>query len=261
MPLTALMPEYFVLLNSDVEVTPRWIEPVIAYLDAHPDVAACQPKIKDFYKCGRTLSTPGPLGGTWTFWDTLTAGEGLFDTCEEDTGQYDATVDVFWASGACFFIRSEAFRQAGGFDERFFAHMEEIDLCWRLINQGKRIVCCGDSEVYHVGGGTLHKSNPRKTFLNYRNNLLMLYKNLPRGRRLPVLLVRLIMDGISSVRFILAGAWPDVWQIVRAHFSFYWSIFGKIKYDRKTPYRASLYPRSVVWQYFAKGIRRFSDFP
>lgn len=252
--------EYFVLLNSDVEVTPHWAEPVIAYMDANPDVAACQPKIKDYHR--RTyFEYAGAAGGYMDFLGYPYSRGRLFDTCEVDNGQYDATVDVFWASGACFFIRRDAFRVAGGFDETFFAHMEEIDLCWRLLNYGKRIVCCGDSEVYHIGGGTLHKSNPRKTFLNYRNNLLMLYKNLPSERRLSVLLVRLIMDGISSVRFILAGAWPDVWQIVRAHFSFYWSIFGKIKYERKTPYRASLYPRSVVWEYFAKGIRRFSDLP
>lgn len=258
--LSRINADYFILLNSDVEVTANWVEPVIAYMEANPEVAACQPKIKDYNK--RThFEYAGAAGGYMDFLGYPYSRGRLFDTCEADTGQYDATVDVFWASGACFFIRSEAFHAAGGFDETFFAHMEEIDLCWRLINQGKRIACCGDSVVYHVGGGTLHKSNPRKTFLNYRNNLLMLYKNLPKGRRLSVLLIRLIMDGISSVRFMMAGAWPDVWEIVRAHFSFYWSIFGKMKYEKKTPYRASLYTHSVVWEYFVNGKRRYSDLP
>jgi GT2 family glycosyltransferase len=258
--LSRIEAEYFVLLNSDVEVTPNWVDPVIAYMEANPDVVACQPKIKDYHR--RTyFEYAGAAGGYMDFLGYPYSRGRLFDTCEEDTGQYDATVDIFWASGACFFVRKDAFMKAGGFDETFFAHMEEIDLCWRFINQGMRIVCCGNSEVYHVGGGTLHKSNPRKTFLNYRNNLLMLYKNLPPSRRLPVLFIRLIMDGISSVRFIMAGAWPDVWQIVRAHFSFYWSIFGKKKYEKKTPFRAQLYPRSVVWEYFVKGKRRFSELP
>jgi GT2 family glycosyltransferase len=258
--LSRIEAEYFVLLNSDVEVTPNWVEPVMDYMKANPDVVACQPKIKDYHR-REYFEYAGAAGGYMDLLGYPYSRGRLFDTCEEDNGQYDATVDIFWASGACFFVRKEAFIKAGGFDETFFAHMEEIDLCWRFINQGMRIVCCGDSEVYHVGGGTLHKSNPRKTFLNYRNNLLMLYKNLPRSRRLPVLLVRLVMDGLSSVRFILAGAWPDVWQIVRAHFSFYSSIFGNKKYEKDTPCRAELYPRSVVWEYFVKGKRRFSDLP
>jgi hypothetical protein len=183
----------------------------------------------------------------------------IFDTREEDSGQYDDESDVFWATGACLFVRAAAFHEAGGFDERFFAHMEEIDLCWRLLNQGNRITYCGKSRVYHVGGGTLHKSNPKKTFLNYRNNLLMLFKNLPKGRRWKTIFFRLILDGISSVRFISTGAWPDVFAIIKAHFAFYRMIPELTRVQKRNVYRAPLYYRSVVWEYFVLGKHRFTQ--
>lgn len=258
--LAHIKADYYVLLNSDVEVTPGWIEPVVEYMNAHAGVAACQPKIKDFHN--RTyFEYAGAAGGYMDFLGYPYSRGRLFDTCEEDHGQYDATVNVFWATGACLFIRADAFQESGGFDERFFAHMEEIDLCWRLLNRGWRIVCCGSSEVYHVGGGTLHKSNPRKTFLNYRNNLMMIYKNMPIGQTTRVILARLILDGISSIRFMVAGAWPDVGAIIRAHFAFY-RLIPRLKKIKKNPSsRADLYSKSVVWEYFAKGRKRFSDLP
>lgn len=258
--LDHIQADYYVLLNSDVEVTRNWLQPVTDYMKANPNVAACQPKIKAYHE--RThFEYAGAAGGYMDFLGYPYCRGRLFDTREIDTGQYDETVDVFWATGACLFIRSEAFHAIGGFDERFFAHMEEIDLCWRLLNRGWRVACCGASEVYHVGGGTLHKSNPRKTFLNYRNNLLMLYKNLPDGRGFPVLLLRLILDGVSSVRFIMAGAWPDVWAIVRAHFAFY-SMISSVKKDTgRNSRKAPLYPRSVVWEYFVKGRKKYSELP
>lgn len=258
--LSRIQADYFVLLNSDVEVTPGWVEPVIQYMDAHPDVAACQPKIKD-YNQRDYFEYAGAAGGYMDFLGYPYSRGRIFDTCEKDNGQYDTTVDVFWATGACFFVRSELFHQEGGFDARFFAHMEEIDLCWRFLNQGKRVVCCHESTVYHVGGGTLHKSNPRKTFLNYRNNLMMIYKNLWGFELWKVILARLILDGVSSIRFLTAGAWADIWAIVRAHFAFYGYIpeLSKNKKRATTPVR--LYPHSIVWQYFVKGRKFFSQLP
>lgn len=258
--LAQIEADYYVLLNSDVEVTQGWLRPVIHYMDTHPEVAACQPKIRDFHNRTR-FEYAGAAGGYMDFLGYPYSRGRLFDTCEEDHGQYDATVDVFWATGACLFIRSDAFRESGGFDERFFAHMEEIDLCWRLLNRGWRVVCCGASEVYHVGGGTLHKSNPRKTFLNYRNNLMMIYKNMPAGQTTRVVLARLVLDGISSIRFMMVGAWPDVGAIIRAHFAFY-RLVPRLKKIKKRPdSRVKLYPKSVVWQYFVRGRKHFSELP
>lgn len=258
--LAHIQADYFVLLNSDVEVTPNWITPVMDYMNSHAEVAACQPKIKDFHNRTR-FEYAGAAGGYMDFLGYPYSRGRMFDTCEEDHGQYDVTVDVFWATGACLFIRADAFLESGGFDERFFAHMEEIDLCWRLLNRGWRIVCCGSSEVYHVGGGTLHKSNPRKTFLNYRNNLMMIYKNMPAGQTTKVILARLILDGISSIRFMVAGAWPDVGAIIRAHFAFYGLVPRLKKIKKRSDSRVQLYTRSVVWEYFVKGRKHFSDLP
>lgn len=251
--------EYYILLNSDVEVTVNWIDPVIQHMQSDPSIAACQPKIRAF-DLPSHFEYAGAAGGFMDYLGYPFCRGRLFDTREEDKGQYDDTCDVFWATGACLFVRSSAFHGAGGFDERFFAHMEEIDLCWRLINQGYRITFCGLSTVFHVGGGTLHKSNPRKTFLNYRNNLIMLYKNLPKGRRIKTLFFRLVLDGVSSVRFMAAGAWPDIIAIIRAHFAFY-GMIRELSSEPRATHRAPLYYRSVVWEYFVKGRHRFSQLP
>lgn len=258
--LSKIKADYYVLLNSDVEVTPNWVEPIIAYMETNNDVAACQPHIKDYNKRDH-FEYAGAAGGFMDFLGYPFSRGRIFDTCEEDTGQYITTIDVFWATGACFFVRADSFHQQGGFDDRFFAHMEEIDLCWRFLNQGKRIVCHAESEVYHVGGGTLHKSNPHKTFLNYRNNLMMIYKNLWGPELLKVILIRLVLDGVSSIRFVTAGAWVDVWAIIRAHFSFYGYIPELSKNKKRATTQARLYPHSIVWQYFVKGRKHFSQLP
>jgi GT2 family glycosyltransferase len=241
--------KYYILLNSDIEVTQGWIEPVVSFMESDEKIAACQPKIRA-YDLPTHFEYAGAAGGYMDYLGYPFCRGRIFDTREEDLGQYDDEIDVFWATGACLFVRSEAFHESGGFDERFFAHMEEIDLCWRLLNMGHRITYCGKSTVYHVGGGTLHKSNPRKTFLNYRNNLIMLFKNLPKGRRWKTIFFRLVLDAISSVRFIGTGAWPDVFAIVRAHFAFYRMIPSIVKGHKRNRYRAPLYFRSVVWEYF-----------
>lgn len=254
--LKRIQADYYILLNSDIEVTENWIQPVITFMESDSRIAACQPKIRA-YDLPTHFEYAGAAGGYMDYLGYPFCRGRIFDTREEDLGQYDDEKDVFWATGACLFIKSSAFHQASGFDESFFAHMEEIDLCWRLLNMKYRITYCGKSTVYHVGGGTLHKSNPRKTFLNYRNNLIMLFKNLPKGRRWKTVLIRLVLDGISSVRFMATGAWPDVLAIIRAHFAFYGMIPGLTRKTERTHYRAPLYYRSVVWEYFVLGKHRF----
>jgi len=250
--------DYYILLNSDIEVTENWVQPVISYMDSDEKIAACQPKIRA-YDLPTHFEYAGAAGGYMDYLGYPFCRGRIFDTREEDLGQFDDEQDVFWATGACLFVRASAFHRAAGFDESFFAHMEEIDLCWRLLNMQYRITYCGKSVVYHVGGGTLHKSNPRKTFLNYRNNLIMLFKNLPKGRRWKTVFIRLILDGISSVRFMATGAWPDVIAILRAHIAFYLMIPSLIKTTKRTSYRAPLYYRSIVWEYFVLGKHRFSQ--
>ena len=250
--------KYYILLNSDIEVTANWIPPVVAFMESDEQIAACQPKILA-YDLRTHFEYAGAAGGFMDYLGYPFCRGRIFDTRDEDLGQYDDETDVFWATGACLFVRAKVFHEIGGFDERFFAHMEEIDLCWRFLNLGYRITYCGKSKVYHVGGGTLHKSNPKKTFLNYRNNLIMLFKNLPKGRRWKTIFFRLILDGISSVRFISTGAWPDVFAIIKAHFAFYKMIPELTKGQRRTGYRAPLYYRSVVWEYFILRKHRFTQ--
>jgi GT2 family glycosyltransferase len=256
--LSQIDAKYYILLNSDIEVTANWISPVVTFMESDDRIAASQPKILA-YDLPTHFEYAGAAGGFMDYLGYPFCRGRIFDTREEDLGQYNDETDVFWATGACLFVRAEAFHQAGGFDACFFAHMEEIDLCWRLQNLGHRITYCGKSTVYHVGGGTLHKSNPKKTFLNYRNNLIMLFKNLPKGRRWKTIFFRIVLDGISSVRFVVAGAWPDVFAIIRAHFAFYAMIPKLTKEKSRTAYRAPLYFRSVVWEYFVLRKHRFSQ--
>lgn len=207
--------EYFVLLNSDVEVTPGWLVPLLDFMESHPEAAACQPKILS-YGNKSLFEYAGASGGFIDRYGYPFCRGRVFDTVEEDKGQYDDACRVFWATGAAMMIRSRAYRNAGGLDGRFFAHMEEIDLCWRLQARGGAVYAVPQSKVYHVGGATLAKSNPRKTFLNFRNNLLMLYKNLPAEELGGVMRVRRILDYIAAVKFLLTGSWGDFMAVVRA---------------------------------------------
>ncbi|QDK81800.1 glycosyltransferase family 2 protein [Spirosoma sp. KCTC 42546] len=254
---------YYVLPNSDIEVTPGWISPVLDLMEANPTIAACQPKIRSYSE--RELFEHAGAAGGFVDWLGYVFCRGrVFATFETDHGQYDDNRPIFWATGACLFVKAEVFHQTGGFDASFFAHMEEIDWCWRIQRLGYQVWACGQSTVYHVGGGTLHKSNPHKTFLNYRNSLLMLYKNWPAdGWLWAKILFRLVMDGVSSLLFIREGQWPDVWAIVRAHFAFYGAV-PKLHRQRKVLKQqqiteVKLYPKSIVWQYFAKGRKTFGE--
>lgn len=245
--------QYYVLLNSDVAVSHRWIEPMQALMDENPQIAACQPKILD-YNDPKKFEYAGAAGG---FLDQLGYAycQGrIFDTVEADQGQYQRDRPIHWATGACMFVRADAFKNAGGFDEQYFAHYEEIDLCWRLRNAGHQVWYCAASAVYHVGGGTLHKSNPQKTFLNFRNNLLTIYKNESALRAALVVAARLVLDGLAGVQLFFKGQFAEVWAIIRAHFAFYGMVAGAWGRAQKRGAMAQNLPpkkiRSVVFQYF-----------
>ena len=211
--------EYVVLLNSDVKVTEHWLAPLADYMDAHPEVAACQPKIRS-WRQKDLFEYAGAAGGFIDRYGYPFCRGRIMNVVEKDCGQYDSVIPVFWATGAALFIRRKDYQDAGGLDGRFFAHMEEIDLCWRLRARGRILVCVPQSVVYHVGGATLKKENPRKTFLNFRNNLVMLYKNLPQADLAPVMRVRAVLDYVAALSFLLKGQFPNMWAVIRARRSF-----------------------------------------
>lgn len=241
--------EYYVLLNSDVEVSANWTKPIIDLMDTDKSIAAYQPKIRSYHQ--KTHFEYAGAAGGYIDWLGYPFCRGrVFDSYEEDKGQYDDTQEIFWATGACMFVRADVFHQLGGFDAHFFAHMEEIDLCWRMKNAGYKIMYASASTVYHVGGGTLHKSNPRKTFLNYRNGLAMLYKNIPADKLFSTILLRLVLDGISGIKLLVDGSFADFLAVIKAHFAFYAMI---PKLERKSPKNVSkIYQKSIVWEYFVK---------
>jgi GT2 family glycosyltransferase len=262
--LEQLDSKYFLLLNSDIEVTPGWLEPLIACLEGKDKIAACTPKIKDF-KNKALYEYAGAAGGYIDRYGYPFCRGRIFDTLEEDLGQYDDSTEVFWGSGACLLVRAELYRKAGGLDENFFAHMEEIDLCWRLKRLGYQIHYVPQSTVYHVGGGTLSRGNPKKTFLNFRNNLLLLYKNLPSKRKKKILFTRKILDGISAFRFLLQGDIRDFRAVFRAHRAYYGmkASYKGINKQNKVPENnvivSGIYPRSIVADFFLKGKKRFDQ--
>lgn len=220
--------EIYCLLNSDVEVTENWLQPVLNLFEKDKNIAALQPKILDYNK-RNYFEFAGAAGG---FIDNLGypyCRGRVFEKTEEDKGQYDDETEIFWASGCCFFIRSNDFWEQKGFDEKFFAHQEEIDLCWRLINSGKKIFYTAKSTVYHVGGGTLSKQSAEKTYLNIRNNLSMLLKNLPFPKLIWLIFFRLCLDAIAGIYFGLKNGFPHFWAVVRAHFGFYAQVPETIK--------------------------------
>jgi len=253
--------EYFLLLNSDVEVTEGWLDPLLNYLDTHPQTAVCQPKLR-WYHHPMQFEYAGACGGYIDKLGYPFCRGRIFSEIETDLGQYEEPVQVFWASGACQLVRSSVFKAAGGFDETFFAHMEEIDLCWRIRNMGHEIVCLPSSVVYHMGGATLPKNNSRKTYLNFRNNLSMLYKNLPASRLFPVIMLRLLLDGVAGVKFLLEGGPGDCFAVMRAHLHFYLRVLtGKLKrpdkYEGKI--HATIYKGSIVWDRYILKKKKFID--
>ena len=259
--------EYYLLLNSDIEVTHHWLTPLIEFMDAHDDVAACQPKLlsvsdKDSFEYA------GACGGFLDRYGYPFCRGRLFETVESDKGQYDVTSDVLWATGAALMIRSKDYWDAGGLDGRFFAHNEEIDLCWRLRIRGRRVCCVPDSFVYHVGGGTLPKSNPMKTYLNFRNNLTMLYKCLPDEELKPVMRVRWFLDYLAAWEMLLLKRnWGDFRAVYRARRAFkrWRKDFDVdrevIQRSRVLPFVPERRPFSLLWQYYVKGRKTYSALP
>jgi GT2 family glycosyltransferase len=255
--------EYVVLLNSDVEVTPHWLEPLVEYMDTHPEVAACQPKIcsernKEYFEYA------GAAGGYLDKYGYPFCRGRIFDVVEKDEGQYDTVSSVFWATGAALLIRLKDYWEAGGLDGRFFAHMEEIDLCWRLRSRGRGIVCIPQSVVYHVGAATLKKENPRKTFLNFRNNLLMLYKNLPEKELKKVMFVRGLLDWVATFVFLLKGDGKNaraVWQ-ARKEFKHICPDFASSRTENLAKATGQSIPEkvdySILWKFHACGKKVFS---
>ncbi|KAA6351797.1 N-acetylglucosaminyl-diphospho-decaprenol L-rhamnosyltransferase [termite gut metagenome] len=258
--------DYVVLLNSDVEVTEHWLEPIIDYLDVHPEIAACQPKILSWHQKDR-FEYAGAAGGFIDHYGYPFCRGRLQGTIEKDKGQYDTEIPIFWATGAALFIRLKDYWEVGGLDENFFAHMEEIDLCWRLRSRGKGIVCIPQSRVYHVGAATLKRENPEKTFLNFRNNLAMLYKNLPEKELYPVMRIRRILDCLAAIFFISKGQISNAWAVFRARREYEKMkssfISARMENMRKTVccYIPERKGSSILAWYYIKRKRKFSQLP
>lgn len=254
--------EYAILLNSDVEVTPGWLHPLVQYMDAHPQVAACQPKLMAYHQKD-AFEYAGAMGGFIDCYGYPYCRGRIFDTVEKDHGQYDADVPLLWATGACLMVRLAVYKEVGGLDGRFFAHMEEIDLCWRLRCRGYEVRSVASSVVYHVGGATLNAGHPRKTFLNFRNNLLMLYKNLPAGKLRSVLFVRALLDYVAAAMFMLKGEWGSAKAVFRARRE-----YRKLKREFRASREENLHkavtmdvaertPFSILWKYHVCGCKTF----
>ena len=254
--------EYFVLINSDIEVTDGWLSPIISLMDSDKQIASCQPKILD-YNSKTKFEYAGASGG---FIDNLGypfCRGRIFDFLEEDKGQYNDTIEVFWATGACLFVRAEHYNEVDGLDEDFFAHQEEIDLCWRLKNKGFKVMVEPKSVVYHVGGGTLNAGSPFKTYLNFRNNLFMLFKNLPTSSLFTIIPMRLVLDGVAALTFLnKEKGLEHVLAIAKAHISFYFAIPNLIAKHQKINQKNSLVGK-MNWSILVKnkinGIKQFSE--
>ena len=265
--LAQIEAKYYLLLNSDVEVTHHWLTPLIQILDAHSDIAACQPKLLSVFN-RTTFEYAGACGGFIDRYGYPFCRGRIFDTIEKDNGQYDYVSDVLWATGAALLIRACDYNKVGGLDGRFFAHNEEIDLCWRLRILGRRIVCVPDSQVFHVGGGTLPKVNPMKTFYNFRNNLTMLYKCLPDFELRHVMIMRWFFDYLAAWEMLLLKRnWGDFRAVYRARRAFQrWKHdFDKDREEIQKGRAKKEIPEQrsfmLLWQYYAKGRRHFSDLP
>ncbi|MBP6126995.1 glycosyltransferase family 2 protein [Flavobacterium sp.] len=248
---------YYALVNSDIEVSENWLQPIEAIFDNEPNSAIIQPKLLD-YKKKTHFEYAGAAGGFIDKYGFPFCRGRIFDTLEEDLGQYDTETEIFWATGACFFIRKEVFRSLQGFDGDFFAHQEEIDLCWRANNVGHTIKYCPTSVVYHVGGATLNEANPMKTFLNFRNSLLMLTKNLPKEKLVPIIFIRMCLDGLAGIQFLFQGKVTHTFAILKAHFYFYHLIGRNLKKRNNSQKTDYYYTKSIVWNYFVQKKNTFN---
>jgi GT2 family glycosyltransferase len=257
--------DYFVLLNSDVEVTPNWIEPIINLMAADKTIAAAQPKILA-YNEKNEFEYAGACGGFIDKYGYPFCRGRIFDMLEKDNAQYNQAIEVFWATGACMFVRADVYKDLKGFDDFYFAHMEEIDLCWRIKNTQHKVMAVPASVVYHVGGGTLNKLSPRKTFLNFRNSLISLTKNNVSGSLFLKIITRLVLDGVAGIKFFIEGNPSHTWAIVKAHFSFYANLKTTLRLRKEIkstnnykPSNNQIYQSSIVFDYYLKKKKKFTD--
>jgi len=262
--LSQIDAKYFVLLNSDIEVTENWLHPLISFMDNNPDVASCQPKILSYYQKDR-FEHAGAAGCFIDKYGYPFCRGRVINRTEKDTGQYNSQMDVFWSSGACMIVRSDAWKICGGFDSDFFAHMEEIDLCWRFNKAGYRVCFLPDSVIYHVGGGTLAYSSPFKTYLNFRNSLFLLYKNLPDNKLQSVLFIRRLLDGLAAVFFLTKGSFRSVRAVWKAHMD-YNKVINELKEKRKTVKKIEInhtntlvLNKSIVFEFYIKGNKTYKS--
>jgi GT2 family glycosyltransferase len=263
--LQKIKTDYYVLINSDVEVTAGWIDPVIDLMEKDRTIAACQPKLLDFTE-RNLFEYAGASGGFIDNYCYPFCRGRIFTSIEEDKGQFNDAREIFWATGACLFVRADAYWKVGGLDGDYFAHMEEIDLCWRLKNIGYKIFVQPASVVYHVGGGTLNKFSSRKTYLNFRNNLTTLTKNHPGGFLAVKVLYRMILDGVAAFRFLFAGTPKHFFAVIRAHFAFYRRLPATLRKRKEMKERESfrfstsfMYKGNIVFEYFISGKKKFSE--
>jgi GT2 family glycosyltransferase len=257
--------EYYVLLNSDVEVTENWLEPIIKLMDLNTKIGACQPKILD-YNCKTKFEYAGAAGGYIDKYGYPFCRGRIFNELEVDNGQYNTATEVFWATGACMFVRADAFWKVGGFDNDYFAHMEEIDVCWRMKNNGYQIFVEPASIVYHVGGGTLNKLSPKKTFLNFRNNLITLTKNASSHFLFFKIIYRMLLDAVAAFKFLVEGNGSHFLAVIKAHFSFYRFLPSTLKKRQSLKSHADfvnsttgVYTKNIVYQHFIKNIKKYSE--
>jgi hypothetical protein len=250
--------KYYVLINSDIEITEGWLETLTDFMEKHPEASACQPKILSYANKDH-FEYAGAGGGFIDRWGFPLCRGRILSCIEEDKGQYDSPIQCFWASGACMVVRSDVWRRLGGLDEEFFAHMEEIDFCWRASLAGGQIWCVPQSKVYHVGGGTLPNNSPRKLYLNYRNNLLMLWKNLPAKHKNGKIFLRKCIDGLSAVCYVFQGKFSYFKSVVKAHRD-YRKLKAKVTVtpNEKGALPYGMLPYSIIRKFFT-GKKRFSQ--
>lgn len=263
--LQQIKAKYYVLLSADFEVSPNWFQPLHAAMEKDPQLAAIQPKVR-YYKDKSLFEYAGAAGGFMDKWGYMFCRGRVFADLEKDTGQYDNAIEVFWASGGCFMVRSSVYHQLGGLDPDLFAHMEEIDLCWRLKNAGFKIGVVPSSTVFHVGGSVISYGSPQKTFYNFRNSLVLLLKNENSAKLTWLLLWRLCLDGLAGLQFLMKGDFKNVVAIIKAHFSFYahfplW--YNKRQKNKQLlvnhPNQIGIYHKSIIWEYYIHKNKRFSD--
>jgi len=252
--------DVYALVNSDIEVTENWLKPIKTAFEENNKTAIIQPKLLDF-KDKSKFEYAGAAGGFVDFFGYPFCRGRIFMELEKDQGQFNDVADIFWASGACFFIKSEVYHQLGGFDEQYFAHQEEIDLCWRVQNEGHGIQYVGTSKVYHVGGATLQESNPQKTYLNFRNSLFTIAKNVPKRYVFLVIFFRLILDGVAGIKFMLELRPVHTWSIIKAHLSFYRNLRKMLAKRRALSFKQTnyFYCFSIVWEHFILRKKLFSN--